>query len=139
MKTFVLDASIALSWSLDKPVPALAISAKNALLTGITAVVPVLFHLEVANGLVVAERRGMLTSSDAALALLQLERLCAQALQTDLGVVSMRQALTTARAYQLSAYDSVYLDLALRAGFALATLDIPLRNAAVKAGVQLLS
>jgi predicted nucleic acid-binding protein len=50
----------------------------------------------------------------------------------------MRQALTTARAYQLSAYDSVYLDLALRAKLPLATLDLALRKAAGKAGVELL-
>jgi predicted nucleic acid-binding protein len=53
-------------------------------------------------------------------------------------MVPMRQALTAARAYQLSAYDSVYLDLALRARLPLATLDGALRRAARKVGVQLL-
>jgi predicted nucleic acid-binding protein len=88
--------------------------------------------------LAVAERRRILTSSDATLALLQLERLCAQALEIEADIVSMRQALTTARSYQLSAYDSVYLDLALRTRLPLATLDTALRNAAGKAGVELL-
>ena len=44
----------------------------------------------------------------------------------------------TARTYQLSVYDSVYLDLALRIRLPLATLDVPLRKAAGKAGVELL-
>ena len=138
MKTFVLDASVALGWTLDNPVPASAIRAKQALLSGNRAVVPALWHLEIANGLVVAERRGILTSSDAMLALLQLEQLCAQALEVEADIVPMRQAFITARTYQLSAYDSVYLDLALRIRLPLATLDVPLRTAAGKAGVELL-
>ena len=72
------------------------------------------------------------------LALLQLEQLCAQAIEIEADIVPMRQGLTTARAYQLSAYDSVYLDLALRAKLPLATLDLALRKAAGKAGVELL-
>ena len=139
MKTFVLDASVALGWTIDNPVPASATRARQALLSGARALVPALWHLEIANGLVVAERRGILAASDAMLALLQLEQLCAQALEVEADIVPMRQAFITARTYQLSAYDSVYLDLALRVRLPLATLDVPLRKAAAKAGVQLLS
>jgi predicted nucleic acid-binding protein len=139
MKTFVLDASVALGWTLDNPVPASATRARQALLSGARALVPALWHLEIANGLVVAERRGILTASDAMLALLQLEQLCAQALEVEADIVPIRQAFITARTYQLSAYDAVYLDLALRVRLPLATLDVPLRKAAAKAGVQLLS
>jgi len=139
MKAFVLDASVALGWTLDNPVPASATRARQALLSGTRALVPALWHLEIANGLVVAERRGILTASDAMLALLQLEQLCAQALEVEADMVPIRQAFITARTYQLSAYDSVYLDLALRVRLPLATLDVPLRKAAAKAGVELLS
>jgi hypothetical protein len=72
------------------------------------------------------------------LALRQFEQLCTQALEIEADIVRMRQALTTARAYQRSAYESAYLDLALRARLPLATLDVPLRKAAGKAGVDLL-
>ena len=139
MKAFVLHASVALGWTLDNPVPASATRARQALLSGARALVPALWHLEIANGLVVAERRGILTSSDAMLALLQLEQLCAQVLEVEADIVPMRQAFISARTYQLSAYDSVYLDLALRVKLPLATLDVPLRKAAAKAGVELLS
>lgn len=138
MKAFVLDASVALGWTLDNPVPPAATRAKQALLSGTKAVAPALLHLEIANGLAVAERRGILTSSDAMMALWQLEQLCGQALEIQADIVPMRQALTTARTYELSAYDSVYLDLALRAQLPLATLDLALRKAAGKAGVELL-
>jgi len=138
MKMFVLDASVALGWTLDNPVPPSATRAKLGLLSGTRAVIPALWHLEIANGLAVAERRGILTSSDVTLALQQLEQLCAQALEIEPDIVPMRQALTTARTYRLSAYDAVYLDLAVRARLPLATLDFALRKAATRAGVELL-
>jgi predicted nucleic acid-binding protein len=53
-------------------------------------------------------------------------------------VVSARQSLATARAFQLSAYDAVYLDLARSQRLTLSTLDDRLRAAAIQAGVSLL-
>jgi predicted nucleic acid-binding protein len=57
---------------------------------------------------------------------------------TKTSVVSARQSLATARAFQLSAYDVVYLDLARSQRLTLATLDDRLRAAATPAGVSLL-
>ncbi len=48
-----------------------------------------------------------------------------------------QQVLPLARAYQLSAYDAAYLELAIREGLPLATLDDGLRQAARAAGVAL--
>ncbi len=138
MNPFVLDASVTLGWILDNPVPAQAARAKHALLAGARAIVPALWHLEIANALAVAERRGVVSASDVVFALQQLEQLCVQALDVEAEVVPMRQALAIARTYRLSAYDSVYLDLARRLNMPLATLDTALRAAAVKAGVELL-
>jgi predicted nucleic acid-binding protein len=42
-----------------------------------------------------------------------------------------------ARTYHLSAYDAAYLELAIREGLPLATLDDDLRRAASDAGVAL--
>jgi hypothetical protein len=53
---FVLDASVALRWFLDHPVPVYANRVKQVFLKGIRAVVPALWHLEMSNGLVVAEK-----------------------------------------------------------------------------------
>jgi predicted nucleic acid-binding protein len=53
-------------------------------------------------------------------------------------LVPARDALASARAFQLTAYDAVYLELARREGLPLATLDKGLRAAAKKAGVALL-
>jgi hypothetical protein len=66
------DASITLGWILDNPIPPPATRAKQALLSGVRAVVPALWHLEIANALAVAERRGIMSGSDVVLSLQQL-------------------------------------------------------------------
>jgi predicted nucleic acid-binding protein len=138
VRRFVLDASVALAWFLDKPEPAEAVRIKRFLLAGSRAVVPALWHLEIANGLAVAERRGILSAADSNRCLLDIEQLLAQALDTSPNQIPVRQALMTARAFGLSAYDSVYLDLARSEGLPLATLDQKLRAAAKAASVELI-
>ena len=138
MKRFVLDASVALRWFLDRPVPAYANRVKQFFLKRVRALVPALWHLEMSNGLAVAERRSILAITDVDQAIIDIEQIVAQAVDTDSSVVSARRSLTTARAFQLSAYDAVYLDLARRERLALATLDHRLRAAAAQAGVELL-
>jgi predicted nucleic acid-binding protein len=138
LTAFVLDASVALRWFLDRPVPAYANRVKHFFLKGFRAVVPALWHLEMSNALAVAERRAILTSADVDQAVIDIEQIVAQAVDIDSNVVSARQSLTTARALQLSAYDTVYLDLARRERLPLATLDDRLRAAAARAGVELL-
>lgn len=138
MTRFVLDASVALRWFLDHPVPAYANRVKQVFLKGGRAVVPALWHLEMSNGLAVAERRSILTSADVDQALIDIEQLVAHAVDIDSDIVFARQALMTARAFQLSAYDAVYLDMARRRRLPLATLDDKLCAAAAQARVELL-
>jgi len=139
LNRFVLDASIALAWFLDKPVPAYAVQVRQDLIAGMRAVVPALWHLEMANGLAVAERRKILSSADVIQGLANIEKFKGQAVDTITDIVSVRQALVTARRFQLSAYDSVYLDLARDEALPLATLDKSLRSAANQAGVALIT
>jgi predicted nucleic acid-binding protein len=137
LSRFVLDASIALAWFLDDPVSVYATRVRESLIAGMRAVVPALWHLEMANGLAVAERRRILASEDVASALTYVEQLTA-AIETNTDLVPIRQALNTARAFRLSAYDAVYLDLSRSESLPLATLDQTLRTAATRAGVELL-
>jgi predicted nucleic acid-binding protein len=111
---------------------------RQKLTQGWRAVVPVLWHLEIANGFTSAERRKMLASFDVAAALSRIEKLTSSAIETDSRLISIAVALNTARRYKLSAYDGVYLDLALREGVPLASLDEQLRAAARNAGIDLL-
>jgi predicted nucleic acid-binding protein len=137
LKRFVLDASVALSWFVDRPVSPYAIGVKQAVLDGAQAVVPALWHAEMANGLIVAERRRILTASDVNGCLTDLEMLQAHAIETSSRLATARQALTIARSFQLSAYDALYLYSARVEELSLATLDLALRAAAPRSGVEL--
>jgi predicted nucleic acid-binding protein len=136
LKRFVLDASIALAWFVDNPMPTYAVRVRRSLLAGARAIVPPLWHLEMANGFVVAERRRILTGADISQCLVHIEQLLIAGIETNADFVSIRDALATARSFQLSAYDAVYLDTARRDKLPLATLDRPLRAAAARAGVD---
>lgn len=137
MTRFVLDASVSLRWFLDRSVPPYANRVKQLLIGGSLATVPALWHLEMANGLVVAQRRGILTASDVDRSLLYLEQLLAQVIDSDGALLSIRESLLTARTFQLSSYDAAYLETARRGNLPLATLDQPLRAAAKRAGVEI--
>jgi predicted nucleic acid-binding protein len=134
---FVLDASVALAWFVDNPVVPYATRVKKSLVRDARAVVPGLWHLEMANGLAVAERRGILTAPNATAGIVVIEQLLAQAIESSTDCVSIRQALTTARTLQLSAYDAVYLETARRERLPLATLDRKLLAAAHQAGLEI--
>jgi predicted nucleic acid-binding protein len=137
LKRVVLDASVALSWFLDNPITDYAIAVRGAIVNGTRAVVPSLWHLEIANTLVVAERRRMLAGDALVRSLKDIEQLVAESIDTQNDLVSIRQAVTTARTYDLTAYDAVYLDTARHEALPLATLDRGLRAAAGRAGVDL--
>ncbi len=136
MKRFVLDASVTLAWFLDNPIAPLALQVKQALVAGARAAVPALWHLEMANGLVVAERRSILTPAEVIRSLINIEQLTTQ-IETISDVIPARQALSTARSFQLSAYDAVYLETARNEGLPLATLDRSMRTAAMRVAVEL--
>jgi predicted nucleic acid-binding protein len=135
---FVLDASVSLAWFLDQPVPALAMKAKQLLSSGSRAVVPALWHLEMANGLAVAERRGILAPGDVETSAAAIQQMLGKVIENTDAETPFRQALMVARAFQLSAYDAVYLETARSEGLPLATLDKGLRAAAAQAAVELL-
>ena len=137
MKRFVLDASVALRWFLDRSIPPYATRVKQLLMNGAQALVPALWHLEMANALAIAGRRQVLHTAEVDRALRDIEQLLILGIDTDSSLVSVRQACTSARSFQLSAYDATYLTLAARDGLPLATLDDALRTAARHAGVEI--
>jgi predicted nucleic acid-binding protein len=138
VKRFVLDASVALAWFVDNPIPHFATRMRQNLLHGGKAVVPALWHMEIANGFVVAERRGKLSAAECARAMEKIGLLLGTAIESTADLVSMRQVFETARTFQLSAYDAVYLDQARREHLPLATLGQQLLKAAAAAGVEIL-
>jgi predicted nucleic acid-binding protein len=138
LKRFVLDASVALAWFIDRPVAPYATRVQRLLLGGDRAVVPPLWRLEIANGFVVAERRGILTASDTAQILQNFQIVLTQAIEDSQQSFSLQRLIATARQFQLTAYDAEYLDTARIEQLPLATLDQRLEAAAASAGVPLL-
>jgi predicted nucleic acid-binding protein len=131
---FVIDASVTMAWCFADE----ATSGTEAVLdqfTGDEAVVPAVWPLEVANVLLVAERRLRLTEAQASrfLDLLQQLPISVDGAPTDLAAV-----VAAGRRHELSSYDASYLVLAERTGAPLATLDRRLADAATRAGVRLL-
>jgi predicted nucleic acid-binding protein len=136
---FVLDASVALAWFVDNPVAPYATRVRKSLASDARAVVPGLWHLEMANGLAVAERRGILTPTNSKAGITVIEQLLTQTIESSAEFISIRQVLATAQTFELTAYDAVYLETARHERLPLATLDRKLLAAARQAGVELYS
>ena len=138
MSRFVLDASVAVAWVAGMPIDPYAVAVQTHVANGWRAIVPSLWQLEVANALLMVERRRVLTAADVDRGLLDLETFLASRAEVDQIPVAMRQAADLARRFQLTVYDAVYLELSKRESVPLATLDKSMRVAAGKAGVALL-
>ena len=136
MRAFVLDASIALGWMLDRPVPARASLARKLVIAGAIPVVPSLWRHEVSNAVVVAERRGRLTADQVKTLTADLEEF-SDAVEVDPLMVRPSVLIATARRASLTVYDAAYLELASRRKLPLATLDNRLREATRRAGLEL--
>lgn len=135
MSRFVLDASVTVAWVFEDETALYTESVLEMLSTG-EAVVPVVWPLEVANALLSAERRRRLTRAKAAKFLAALQDLPIT-VDADGPLRAFSEILSLARERGLSAYDASYLDLAIRTGLPLATLDKNLRKGAQQIGVPL--
>ena len=134
---FVLDNSVTMRWFFGDGKPQELAYAGKVLdvMKSASAIVPVTWALEVANVIARAEAKGLVTGarSEAFLAMLE-----GVDIEADAATFShaLSYTLQLARRYKLSAYDASYLELSLRLGLPLATLDEDLQKAAKKAGVK---
>jgi predicted nucleic acid-binding protein len=130
-----VDASVTLAWCFEDEGGTYASGVLGTLRSG-DAVAASHWGLEVANGLLVAERRGRISPEGARRA----ARLIL-ALPIAVDPVSRGRSIEgvhrIGRTHDLSSYDAAYLELAIRDGLAIATLDEALRSAAVREGVPL--
>jgi predicted nucleic acid-binding protein len=135
LKYFVLDCSVTMGWVLEDEKTDYTEAVLDSLAEN-RAIVPSLWELEVSNVLIVAERRGRITQAQTTHALSLLSSL---PILVDPLVPKRMLATVPAltREHQLSAYDAAYLELALREGAAIATLDQKLERIALKCGVEI--
>lgn len=130
---FVLDASIALSWCFPDESNAYADQVLDAI-GPMTAVVPSIWAYEIANAMLVAQRRRRITEDHRNKVANMLNTL---PIQTHDVTVShtLKTISAQANSLDLTVYDAAYLDLAIRIGKPLATVDRRLREAANRVGV----
>lgn len=136
MIAVVLDGSLTLSWAFeDEHTPELLDLRRSIGERG--AVVPGLWWLEVGNALLVAERRKRTTTAKRRLFMNGVRDVV---IETDPETSSRAWSHTVdlADTHRLTVYDAAYLELALRRGLPLASLDNDLRKAGRRDGVELL-
>ena len=137
MISFVLDASVALSWFVDVPVHPYAVRVRDQLAAGkARGVSPQLWTLEFGNGILVAERRKLLSQVQADECIEKMTHLLRSSVELDAMHAQLDDLLRLSRKFQLTVYDACYLELALRRQVPLATLDKSLQAAANRAGVK---
>lgn len=135
---FVVDNSVVMSWCFNDEVDEYAEAVLESLVS-MNALVPSIWPLEVVNVLVTAERRGRLRPADSIRFVSLLGNLPIQVESDRLEGIGMSRLLSLAREQGLSSYDASYLDLAMREGLPISTLDKNLRTAAIRCDVSIYS
>jgi len=133
---FVIDNSIVMSWCFKDEANTYADAILDRLAEA-TALVPTTWPLEVINVLLVAERRKRISKASSVRFLNLISQLPI-VVEYEPPERMMSDLLDLARTCGLSSYDAAYLDLAMKKGISLATLDRRLRNAARTVEVPIL-
>lgn len=134
MSQVVLDASVTIGWLLEDEQDTFSLSVHRSVQED-GALVPQHWEFEVANSLLVAERRGRLGHGEARQRFHYLDDL---AIEIDVAS-ELDDTFSLAADYDLTFYDALYLELAIRHELALATLDNELKRAASTQGVEVFS
>jgi len=133
MADLIVDASIASAWCYPDEQTEYTDGVLQAVSDSAEAFAPRLWAYEIRNSILMGLRRGRISKADAEAFLDSL---------TDLNIhlvdpVSYDAVFRLAEINGLTVYDAAYLDLAIREGSQLASLDDALRKAAVRSGVVL--
>ena len=135
--SFIVDASVGFAWIYEEQATPETDGLLNQVAAGATVVVPALWFLEMANVLLVAQRRHRLTAIQRKAAL---EILTAMQFTIDEEGTRYAFGITSelAEKHGLTIYDATYLELASRRSLPLASRDEALKTAARRYGVKTL-
>jgi predicted nucleic acid-binding protein len=134
---FVLDSSLAMAFVFRDEATPETDQILDSLGQGAKAFTPALWRFEVGNVLLMAERRRRITQAECHRHLTSLQSLPVELDDNAWGEAWSATPLL-ARQRQLTLYDAAYLELAIRRGVPLGSLDGDLRKAAKAEGVKLL-
>jgi predicted nucleic acid-binding protein len=135
---FGLDCSVTMAWVFQDEAGPNTDQLLNELRDDDSnAIVPQLWRLEVGNTLTQAERRGRITAAQRTTTL-ELVRSLPITTDAETDGRAFREILNLARTTSLTTYDASYLELTMRRGIPLATLDTVLIRAASGVAVKTL-
>jgi predicted nucleic acid-binding protein len=132
---FVIDTSVVMSWCFKDETNRYADGILD-FLEEATAMAPSIWPLEVGNVLLVAERKKRLSEADSMRFVTLLSELPI-IVEQEPPERMMHEILMLAREHKLSSYDASYLDLAMRKGLSIATIDKNLVAAAKRSQVPI--
>jgi predicted nucleic acid-binding protein len=135
-ESFVVDNSVVMSWCFKDETNQYADAILDCL-SEATAFVPSIWPLEVVNVLLVAERKKRLSQADSVRFITLLSQLPI-VVEHERPERRMTDLLALARSNNLSSYDASYLDLSMRKGIPIATLDTRLITASKKTDIPIL-
>ena len=135
-ESFVIDNSVVMSWCFEDETNQYADAVLDCL-SDATAFVPSIWPLEVVNVLLVAERKKRLSEADSFRFITLLSQLPI-IVEHERPERMMKDLLALARSNNLSSYDASYLDLSMRKGIPIATLDTRLITASNKTDIPIL-
>lgn len=133
---YVLDCSVTMTWFFEEKHSAQTLPLKNRLKNG-TVIVPPIWCLEVANVLWSSERKKRIKPYHSEKIRHVLKQLPIE-IDAEKTPDLVDHLLELAREYEITIYDAAYLELSLRHGIPLASLDQKLISAALKAGIPTL-
>ena len=136
-EAFIVDASVGFAWVYPSQASADTDKLLEQIEEGAEVVVPSLWFLEVANGLLAAQRRKLLKSAERKKALEKLSNLMFIA-DEEAARTAFRKTSELAEKHGLSVYGAAYLEAALRRKLPIGSRDEALRKAAKKLGVKVL-
>jgi len=136
--SFVIDSSSVLALLLpDEKYGADAAELRKLIDAQTVMLAPAHWQTEVANGLLMAERRRRISQMEVG-ELLDIALSMNVEIDGESETNTVREAVGLGRQHKLTVYDAAYLELAMRRGTKLATLDADLRKAATASGIQVL-
>lgn len=133
---FVLDCSVTMSWCFEDEVTDYSENILDGLQGSIAAVVPSLWTLEVANILLMAQRKKRINKIKSIEFKDSLNLLPIQVDHT-MGYRGKSSIMELAEETGLTIYDAAYLELAIHNSIPIATLDLDLKKAARKMNIEL--
>lgn len=119
--SFVLDCSVTITWCFEDEASEYADAVHDYLIKK-SAIVPAVWVYEVSNVLAVGERRGRISAERANRQISLLAGLKIAVADCDREHM-LRAVRELALRHNLAAYDAAYLDLAIRTGLPLASID----------------